>query len=196
MCTSNISFAQPSNSTELLKKGVYIGGSVDWMRRDTLPNEDIWDSAGEDTLTGVGARAFLGYQINNHYAVEAGYTLVNSFRNEYGSTFGANDAGTTSFYMGGYDLSALYHMPFHNGLDFYLRGGAIVYHIKYNNYTDYGRRIDYHYDYYRAAPLIGAGINFVSFKRWPLGLEATYTPAIHSSVPSVLMIGLRSSLTL
>lgn len=166
----------------------YLGGTINYAFRGTVTNEDI-----TDTTQPVGSRLFAGYQITDRWGVEAGYDGVDSETIYYPTWI--FPAGQTSISIRGVDISGLVHGALKDGLDPFVRFGVAVYNVRFSNYhDDINGRTTYSGNFYEPTPVVGAGLNYVVRKRWPIGIEASYSPPV-GQLPYIATIGIRTSVT-
>ena len=107
-----------ANASAAVDSGAYVGGQAGW---GTIHQDGFSTSHNNSSDSGLAGRLFAGYQVNQNFAAEMGYT---KFKNESTkATFGLITA-TGSIKTYAVDLVAKGIMPLQNGVSLYGKLGA------------------------------------------------------------------------
>jgi hypothetical protein len=164
-----------------------IGGGKSWVK---TPDSNIFQvipgGSSSHTLSGFGARAFFGFNVNKYVGFEGGYTRY-ARSNYTGNETG--DSANLRFYPRTYDAVLKAYLPLgYSGFNIYALGGLarVVETVKYNNpsfipannkialpagNTTHG---------YNNRPIYGLGVNYNFGKHVTINAEITQIERLNS----------------
>ncbi len=168
--------------------GPYLGAGVgkSWVK---TPDSNIFivPAGGSTThsFTGLGARGFVGFNINKYFGLEGGYTRYAR------STFNGSSIGNTAYlkyYIHTYDVVAKAYLPIgYSGFNIYGLGGyvRVVEIVRYVN-TGLGTNTKISMPPigtthgYNNRPMYGVGINYNFGKHLTVNVEGTQVEHLNS----------------
>ncbi len=103
--------------------GFYVGGQAGWADMNYSKTSGITDGATSLDTDGVAGRLFAGYQFDQNWAAEFGYTKFSNVKAKFDYPY---FTGTQTLKEHAFDLVAKGILPLQNGFNMYGKLGAAL----------------------------------------------------------------------
>lgn len=111
-----------SSATLAAAPGFYVGGQLGWSKADYAASDYVDLTAGSVDNTGMGGRLSAGYQFNQNWAAELGYTKYANAKFKNARDNGAAIADGT-LKLDAWDVVGKGILPLDNGFDVFAKLG-------------------------------------------------------------------------
>lgn len=110
--------------------GFYAGVQGGWSNIAYNTSDYVVD-AGSVKKSGFGGRPFIGYQLDQYFGIETGYTWYAKNKLRNGSYYDVSSIVTTGdFKQSAWDIVAVGTLPLEQGFSLYAKGGAAYVNAK------------------------------------------------------------------
>jgi len=148
--------------------GFYFGGQLGYVNPNNSHANFTWSNMLFPLISETGSRLFIGYAVNDYFALEAGYSSLVDGKETGGILNKKQHA-----YLSGFDFLGKGIMPFNQYLSFFLKGGGAYIHQDILDAIYGGELVTYESNVHQWMLVVSPGIDFHITQHFML--EASYT---------------------